>query len=193
MRRYSYLFSTPHDDAHAVDVETGLMAVFETKLIKPSLTSPIYIKGGPVTGSRLLGDELKLPQLLHLLDTENPWRDKAAKNVASAWWQRQATYVISLFGLKEKTALEIDESLKPDSRYRCCIPQTDCMVSKFLLDDEIVPLIAFNSHECATSGAVALEILTKFGLVPVFKNPEVFMLHDLCRVWAEEPLQGDKV
>lgn len=190
MRRYSYIFSTPDNDPHSDDVETGLTAVLGTKLIKPSPVSTIYIKGGPVTGSRLLGDEVTLPQLLHLLDTENPWRRKATMNVASGWWEHQATYAISVFGLREKTALRIHDSLALDVRYRCCIPPIDHLVSKHLLEDDLVPLIAFNSFECATSGAVAVETLTKFGLAPIFKNPEVFTLHDVCRSWAGVPLQG---
>jgi len=192
MRRFSYIFSTPDDDPHSVDVNSGIVAVLGTKLIKPSSVGAIYVKGGPITPTRLLGDELSLPQFLHLLDTENPWRSKAPKSVASGWWQRQVVYVISVFGLTEKTALKVHDSLSQDDRYRCCIPQTDHPVSKHLLEDDLVPLVAFNSYECATSGAVALEILAGLKLNPVYKNPEVFMLQDACRAWAGLPPQGGK-
>lgn len=191
MRRFSFVFSTSQNDPHSIDVDRGLVAVLRTKLIKPSSSGAIYIKGGPVTASKLLGDELTLPQFLHLLDTENPWRSKSPRSVASAWWEHQAVYVISVFGLTEKIALKVHDSLKRDERYRCCIPQMDHSVVKHLLDDDMVPLIAFNPYECATSGAVAVEILTEFDLIPVYKNPEVFMLHDACRAWAGVPLQGN--
>lgn len=43
MRRFSYVFSTPNDDPHSVDVDSGIVAVLGTKLVKPSAagaTSP---------------------------------------------------------------------------------------------------------------------------------------------------------
>ena len=192
MKRFSYIFSTSHDDPHSVDVDSGLVAVLRTKLIMPSSAGAIYIKGGPVTATRLLGDQLILPQFLHLLDTENPWRSKAPRSIASAWWEHHAVYVISVFGLTEKIALKVHDSLTTDERYRCCIPPMDHPVGKHLLEDDTVPLIAFNPYECATSGAVAVETLTDLNLIPVYKNPEVFMLHDACRTWAGAHLQGSE-
>ena len=97
-----------------------------------------------------------------------------------------------MFGITEKIALKVHDLLLKDDRYRSCIPETDHPVSKHLLDDDLVPLVAFNAYECATSGAVAVEILSRLKLKPVYKNPEIFMLQDACRAWAGHPPQGGK-